>query len=107
MGETSSNPQVLLQMLMPIVRPDGIAPTRRSENLPLEDQSFEQMLERFGQTNPVQSDTVSAMQDDDQDTQPTNMLAQLGSMDRIENTTLRDMLSRNTQASASDSSVIA
>lgn len=102
MGETSSNPQVLLQMLMPIVRPDGIAPSRRAQNLPLEQQNFEQLLESYGQTSPASSGDVSQTQDMEDEAQRSQMLSQLGGMNRIENATLRDMLSRHTHVSDSN-----
>jgi hypothetical protein len=93
-------------MLMPIVRPDGIASTSRPQNLPLEEQSFEQMLSDFKQlqTTSVESSSLApldAQQQEDALPQPAQMLSQLGGLDRIENTTLRDMLTRN--ASGSDS----
>ncbi len=103
MGETSSSSQLLLQMLMPIVRPDGVAPASRSQNLPLEDQSFEQMLAGLQNQRTVANPSDMAMDDvdlpEEVSIQPSQMLSQLGGLDRIENAALRDMLTRNSEGS--------
>ncbi|MAX23730.1 MAG: hypothetical protein CMJ19_04425 [Phycisphaeraceae bacterium] len=103
MGETSSSSQLLLQMLMPIVRPDGVAPASRTQNLPLEDQSFEQMLAGLQNQTTAADSSLMAMSDVDSQeevtAQPSQMLSQLGGLDRIENAALRDMLTRNSEGS--------
>ncbi|MFG0249582.1 MAG: hypothetical protein ACF8OB_11905 [Phycisphaeraceae bacterium JB051] len=108
MGETSSSSQLLLQMLMPIVRPDGVAPASRTQNLPLEDQSFEQMLAGLQQQTSTVTPSDMAMGDVDSQeevtVQPLQMLSQLGGLDRIENAALRDMLTRNSEGSTVDGS---
>jgi hypothetical protein len=94
---TSGNQLALLQMLMPIVRPDGIAPTGKTHKLPLEDQTFEQMLSGMQQSQDMVSDTDSMVDGDESSDQsaPLQMMQQLGGMNRIENTTLRDMLAQS------------
>ncbi|HAI12116.1 MAG TPA: hypothetical protein DCM28_10460 [Phycisphaerales bacterium] len=100
MGETS-NSQALLQMLMPIVRPDGIAPSSNSQNLPLEQQSFEQMLEGLSSQQQMTTGDGTEIPDGEDELQASQMLSKLGGINRIENSTLRDMLTRNTQQSDS------
>lgn len=93
---TSGNQLALLQMLMPIVRPDGIASTRQNQNLPLEDQTFEQMLAGLQNTQALAVDAGDDVLLDDaqQNPAPMQMLTQLGGMDRIENATLRNLLAQ-------------
>lgn len=82
------NQQVLLQMLMPIVRPDGITPSNSTQNLPLEQQSFEQMLTDMQQMDASQAQVTA----EDPEPAPSQMMQQLGGIDRIDNSALRDML---------------
>ena len=84
------NQQVLLQMLMPMVRPDGIAPSNSTQNLPLEQQSFEQMLIDLQAMDSTQAQVTAQ----DPDPAPSQMMQQLGGIDRIDNSALRDMLAQ-------------
>ncbi|MBL4700437.1 MAG: hypothetical protein JKX85_04190 [Phycisphaeraceae bacterium] len=99
------NQQVLLQMLMPIVRPDGVTPSNPSQKLPLEDQSFEQMLTGLQKTEtaaPLAPSSL-ALTGQESEASPKQMMKQLGGMDRIENPVLREMLAQS-QRQGSDGS---
>ncbi len=89
---------LLLQMLEPMVRPPGTASPRTEAKLPMEQQSFEQMLAQI----PAAGEGAGAIPDNGTEVQPveavasTNseqaLMAQLGSVDRIENAALRTIL---------------
>jgi len=91
------NQLTLLQMLMPIVRPDGITPSHSSQKLPLEDQSFEQMLtglQKIEIDAPLASSSL-ALTEPASETSSMLMMQQLGGVDRIENSVLREMLAQS------------
>lgn len=89
----------LLKMLEPIVRPDGVGgakPTLRQgrDTEPIEKRSFESLLEQARQMNEaeIEEDQKKTQGSDEKARQ--NQLGLLAGLDRIENGSLRQLMSR-------------
>jgi len=86
-----ANEELLLRMLEPVVRPDGISGRGRAPSQPFESQSFEAMLaEAHKQESPSLPQGSAAAS---RTAEPARAwCARLGQIDQIENPTLRNLI---------------
>lgn len=89
-----ANEELLLRMLEPVVRPDGIAGRGRAPSQPFESQSFEAMLAEAHKQEETSSPQMA--QTLNQSAEPARAwCARLGQIDQIENPTLRNLIAAN------------
>jgi hypothetical protein len=93
LGKTT--PLNLLRLLEPAVRPGGLAGPGKTPREPIEQRSFESLLEEAGEPEPDDTTEKDGMDEAMASAQPKKsqgLLGQLAQFDRIENPSLRRLI---------------